>query len=49
LSEDETAELLCGLCKIESRTELNGKDEAKKAFDSLLVEFEEWKTNGTAF
>jgi len=49
LSEDETAELLCGLCKIESRTELNGNDEAKKIFDKLLIEFEEWKQNGSAF
>jgi hypothetical protein len=49
LSEDETVEVLCGLCKIESRTELNGNDAAKKSFDSLLDEFEEWKKNGAAF
>ena len=49
LSEDETAELLCSLCNIESRTELNGNEAAKKIFDRLLVEFEEWKQNGSAF
>lgn len=49
LSEDETAELVCALCKIGSRTELNGNEEAKKIFDSLMIEFEEWKKNGSAF
>jgi hypothetical protein len=49
LSEDETAELLCTLCEIESRTELNGNEEAKKIFDRLMIEFEEWKKNGSAF
>lgn len=49
LSEDETAELVCALCKIESRTELNGNEGAKKIFDSLMIEFEEWKKNGSAF
>ena len=49
LSEDETAGLLCSLCKIESRTELNGNDAAKQIFDGLLIEFEEWKKNGSVF
>lgn len=49
LSEEETAQYLCKICVIESRTELNGNQAAKKLFDELVTKFEEWKINGSAF
>ena len=38
-NENETAEVLCAACGIESRTELNGNEEAQMAFDSLVLKF----------
>jgi hypothetical protein len=43
LTEDETAALLCRLCDIESRTQLNGDVNAKQLFDDLMLEYNEWK------
>lgn len=49
LTEDQTATLLCSLCDIESRTELNGSVNAKQLFDDLMSEYKEWKINATPF
>jgi len=49
LTEDETATLLCNMCSIESRTELNGNADAKQLFDDLMSEYHEWKINATPF
>lgn len=49
LTEDQTATLLCSLCDIESRTELNGNVNAKQLFDDLMSEYKEWKLNATPF
>jgi len=45
--ESISAQLVCDLCGIESRSELNGNKEAMEKFDELLKEFEDWKTNGS--
>lgn len=39
IGEDAAATELCKRCGIESRSELNGNEEAKMAFDSLVLEF----------
>ena len=49
LTEDQTADLLCSLCDIESRTELNGNVNAKQLFDDLMSDYKEWKLNATPF
>jgi hypothetical protein len=49
LTEDQTVTLLCSLCDIESRTELNGNVNAKQLFDDLMSEYKEWKLNATPF
>jgi hypothetical protein len=49
LTEDQTATLLCSLCDIESRTELNGSVNAKQLFDDLMSEYKEWKLNVLPF
>ena len=49
LTEDQTADLLCSLCDIKSRTELNGNVNAKQLFDDLMSEYKEWKLNATPF
>lgn len=49
LTEDQTATLLCSLCDIKSRTELNGSVNAKQLFDDLMSEYKEWKLNATPF
>jgi hypothetical protein len=46
VDEPIAAQLLCDLCGIESRSELNGNKEAMERFDDLLKEFEDWKMNG---
>ena len=38
-SESATATALCVACGIESRTELNGNEEAQMAFDALVLSF----------
>ena len=47
VDESIAAQLLCDLCGIESRSELNGNKAAMAKFDEVLKEFEDWKTNGT--
>jgi len=42
-TEEETADVLCRECGIDSRTELNGNISAKYRFDEILKEFETWK------
>jgi hypothetical protein len=49
LTEDMTATLLCNMCGIDSRTELNGNADAKQLFDDLMLEYHEWKLNATPF
>jgi len=49
LTEDQTATLLCSLCDIKSRTELNGNVNAKQLFDDLMSEYKEWKLNAKPF
>jgi hypothetical protein len=49
LTEDATATLLCNMCGIESRTELNGNADAKQLFDDLMTEYHEWKLNAIPF
>jgi len=49
LTEDATATLLCNMCSIQSRTELNGNANAKQLFDDLMSEYHEWKLNATPF
>lgn len=39
LGEDEAAAELCKRCSIESRSELNGNQEAQMAFDALVSEY----------
>lgn len=39
LGEDEAAAELCKRCGIESRSELNGNQEAQMAFDALVSEY----------
>lgn len=39
INEDAAATELCKRCGIESRSELNGNEEAQMAFDSLVLEF----------
>ena len=46
VDEDVAATLLCNLCGIDSRSELNGNKAAIAKFDELLQEFEDWKTHG---
>ena len=48
-TEDWTASMLCSLCQIESRSELNGNADAKQLFDDLMAEYSEWKPNATPF
>jgi hypothetical protein len=38
-NESATATALCAACGIESRTELNGNEEAQMAFDALVLSF----------
>jgi hypothetical protein len=39
-SEEEAANSLCRILRIQSRTELNGNANAQAAFDQLVAEFE---------
>jgi hypothetical protein len=41
--ENETANILCDQCGIESRTELHGNAAAKELFDRLLFKFDQWR------
>jgi len=45
--ESYAAELVCSICGITSRSELNGNKAAMDAFDELLKDFENWKTYGS--
>jgi hypothetical protein len=42
-SEDDVVRAIHDLCGIESRTELNGNQQAKVEFDALVNEYEKWK------
>jgi len=44
--EHDAATVLCDLCGIESRSELNGNKTAMARLDELLQEFEDWKSHG---
>lgn len=43
--EASTANWMCDYCGIDSRSELNGNKEAMSKFDSVVQEFEDWKSN----
>jgi hypothetical protein len=42
-NEIATATALCAACGIESRTELNGNQQAKNLFDELVKEYGAWR------
>ncbi len=44
-NEDAAAAELCKRCGIDSRSELNGNEEAQMAFDSLVLEFKTGVSN----
>jgi hypothetical protein len=46
VDEPFAAQLLCDLCGIASRSELNGNKSAMEKFDAVLKEFEDWKLDG---
>jgi len=41
--ENEAAAWVCQICKIESRSQLNGDSKAQALFDEMVSEFEQWK------
>lgn len=47
--ENQATQFLYGYCGIRSRTELNGKGPAQKAFDSLLAEYDGWSEKNDPF
>lgn len=42
-TEDEAVKELYRICKIQSRTELNGNKDAQNQFDEMVNEYERWK------
>jgi hypothetical protein len=48
-NEIATATALCAACGIESRTELNGNEEAQMAFDALVLSFKSRSRNDDPF
>jgi hypothetical protein len=48
-SEAGATKVVYDVCGISSRTELNGNEEARKAFDQLLLEFEKWRDKDVPF
>jgi hypothetical protein len=49
MSEAGATKAIYEVCGISSRTELNGNQEAKEAFDQLVKEFEEWRDPDVPF
>jgi hypothetical protein len=49
MGEDATATVICSVCGIESRSELNGNKTAQSLFDELVKEYEEWSLNDDPF
>lgn len=47
--ESESAAILCKQCGIESRSQLNGDQEAQILFDELVTGFEVWKHENNTF
>jgi hypothetical protein len=47
--EDQAAVALCHHCGIESRSQLNGDQEAQILFDELVTGFEVWKHENNTF
>jgi len=48
-TEADATRVIYDVCAIASRTELNGKSEAKEAFDKLTKEFYEWRDKDVPF
>jgi hypothetical protein len=49
VDEIAAANILCTVCEIDSRSELNGNIRAHALFDDLLREFEEWRLRNDPF
>lgn len=49
VDEDTSANVVCSVCGIESRSELNGNVKAQSLFDELIKEYEEWSLNDDPF
>jgi hypothetical protein len=47
--EDVSASVVCSICGIDSRSELNGNTTAQSLFDELTKEYEEWSLNDDPF
>ena len=47
--EETSANVICSVCNIESRSELNGNMTAQSLFDELIKEYEEWSLNDDPF
>jgi hypothetical protein len=47
--EDVSANVLCTVCGIDSRSELNGNAKAQHLFDELVREYESWRLNYDPF
>ena len=41
--EDDAVEALYSICRIKSRTELNGNKDAQQLFDEMVEDYERWK------
>lgn len=48
-TEEGATQALYEACSIKSRTELNGNEYAKKAFDELVEDFEKWRDKDVPF
>jgi hypothetical protein len=40
--EDDAVNAIHKICKIQSRTELNGSQQAQEKFDELVIDYEKW-------
>jgi len=49
VDEDVSASVVCSICGIDSRSELNGNTTAQSLFDELTKEYEEWSLNDDPF
>jgi hypothetical protein len=47
--ESDAVEALYKICKIESRTELNGNQDAQQKFDEMVENYERWKEKSEPF
>ena len=47
--EETSASVICSVCNIESRSELNGNITAQHLFDELINEYQEWNLTDDPF